>query len=165
LRDFVEATNIVLTACATIAGGTILFCITTLAQRLLFEPVLAFRKTLGDVSYCLQYHAWVFHTSDPRVPPGRVEKVFEELRAQTARLRADANAIVAYDTFASIRWIPRYADLIEACGRLIRISNNLGTEEWRQIDEDLKTVEKLLRIDIGRPRYKREAAAQSGQDH
>jgi hypothetical protein len=151
-----EATKILLTACATITGGAILFCITTLVQRLIFEPVLAFRKTLGDVSYCLQYHAWVFHTSDPRVPPERLEKVFEELRAQTARLRADANAIPAYDTFARIGWIPRYPDLIEASGRLIRISNSLGRETWDQMNDDLKTVENLLRIDIGRPKYKRE---------
>lgn len=144
-----DATKIILTACTTIGVGTILFC----ATKLMFEPVLAMRKTLGDISYCLQYHAWVFHKGD--VPQERYEKVFDDLRSSTARLRADANAVIVYRCFSAIRWIPKYSDLIEACGRLIRLSNTLGRKEWDQINEDLKTVETLLRIDIGRPNYKK----------
>jgi hypothetical protein len=148
-----DATKIFLTACATIGGGAILFCATTLVNKLVFEPVIAVRKALGDISYCLQYNAWVLHTTD--VPKERFEKVFDDLRSFTARLRADANAIMGYSFFSTVRWIPKYDDLIEGCGRLIRISNLLGREKWDQMDEDLKTVESLLGIDIGRPKYEK----------
>jgi hypothetical protein len=151
-----DALKIILTACVTLAGGTILFCGTTLLQRLVFEPLLAFRKTLGEVSYCLQYHAWVFHTTHPTVQPERLERVFEELRSQTARLRADANAIIGYDFFARMGFIPPYSDLLEAAGRLIRVSNRLGQAQSDQMD-DLMTVQNLLKIDIGRPKYQRQA--------
>jgi hypothetical protein len=30
----------------------------------------------------------------------------------------------------------------------------LGREKWDQMDEDLKAVQSLLKIDIGRPKYK-----------
>ena len=150
-----ETTKILLTAFTTIGGGIFLFS----AQKLIFEPILIFRKTLGDVSYCLQYHAWVFHMGTTDVPKERYEKVFDELRSQTARMRADANRILAYKFFASLGWLPKYADLIEAAGRLIRISNNLGREQWDQTSDDLNTVEKLLRIDIGKPTYKIDAGS------
>ena len=148
-----ESIKILLTAGATIGGGTILFCATTLINKLVFEPVSAVRRALGDISYCLQYNAWVLHTTD--VPKERLEKVFDDLRSFTARLRADANAVIGYSFFSSIRWVPKYSDLIEGCGRLIRISNLLGREKWDQMDEDLKTVESLLGVDIGRPKFSR----------
>src|ERR1039457_2716763 len=118
----------------------VLFCVTTLLARFIFEPILTLRKTLGDVSYCLQYHAWVFYMGDTTVPKERYEKVFEELRSYTARLRADANSIFLYDLFADIRWIPAHKDLVEASGRLIRISNRLGTEHHVEIHDDLKDI-------------------------
>lgn len=150
--------KILWTSGVTLAGGMILFCLTTLLHKLVFEPVLTLRKTLGDVSYCLQYNAWVFYMGHTTVPKERYEKVFEDLRSYTARLRADANAIVAYGFFAEMGWIPTHKDLIEASGRLIRVSNNLGSQETTQTHDDLKTVESLLKIDIGRPSFKRESA-------
>ena len=131
-----------------------MFCVTTLLSRFVFEPVLTLRKTLGDVSYCLQYNAWVFYMGHTMVPKERYEKVFEDLRSYTARLRADANAVFVYDLFAEMRWIPPYKNLIEASGYLTRISNSLGTQETVQMRDDLKAVETLLEIDIGRPRFK-----------
>ena len=137
-----------------------LFCVTTLLQKLFFEPVLALRKTLGEISYCLQYNAWVFYMGPPNVPKERYEKVFEELRSVTARLRADANAIFAYDFFAEAGLIPPHKDLVEASGNLIRISNQLGFNDSVQMRDDLKAVQTLLKIDIGRPHFKRNDISQ-----
>ena len=148
-----ETAKIVFTACITLGGGAILFCATTVVNKLLIEPVLTVRKTLGDISYCLQYHAWVFHTDAPKE---RMEKVFDDLRSFPARLRADANAIIGYRFFVAMGWLPNYDDLLEGSGRLIRLSNTLGSPEWDQINADLKAVESLLRVDIGRPQYRRQ---------
>jgi len=133
-----------------------LFCATTLVSRFVFEPVLTLRKTLGDVSYCLQYNAWVFYMGHTTVPKERYEKVFEDLRSYTARLRADANAIVVYDLFAEMGWIPAHKDLIEAAGNLIRVSNNLGRNDAVLMRDDLKAIQKLLKLDIGHPHFKRD---------
>jgi hypothetical protein len=135
----------------------ILFCVTTLLQRLVFEPVINLRKTLGEVSYCLQYNAWVFHMGPSNVQKERYEKVFEELRSVTARLRADANAVVVYNLFGEMGWIPPHKNIVEATGNLIRISNNLGGQnQYVEMRDDLRTVQKLLKIDIGRPDFKKE---------
>jgi hypothetical protein len=160
-----EVTKIVLTASATILGGMLLYCATTLFQRLVLEPVFAVRKALGEVSFTLQYHAWVFHMSCPagtderfqKIFAERCEKVFDELRAQTARLRVEANTVLAYGLFVRLGWIPPYKSVLDASGCLIGLSNSLGREKWDQITEYLKTVETLLKIDIGRPKYDRGA--------
>jgi hypothetical protein len=151
-----DSTGILLTACATVGVGTVVYWMT----RFVFDPVAAMRKSLGDISYCLQYHAWVFHMGRESIPPERLEKVFDELRSGTARLRADANQVFAYDFFAEFGVVPKHDDLIDASGRLIRISNSLGRDRWDQMTEDLDAVESLLRIDTGRPNYKRDARAQ-----
>jgi hypothetical protein len=87
----------------------------------------------------------------------RYEKVFEELRSVTARLRADANAVVVYNLFGEMGWIPPHKNIVEATGNLIRISNNLGGQnQYVEMRDDLRTVQKLLKIDIGRPDFKKE---------
>jgi|GEM_PF-3215288 len=151
-----ELEKIFLTSSLTITGGLIMFCATTLLQKLLLDPVLGLKKALAEVSYVMQYHAWVFHADDSSAPKERFEKVFEELRSYTARMRVEANSIIFYDLFAKFGFIPKYPDLIEAAGRLIRISNSLGGQKWEQMSSDTKAVQSLLRIDIGKPRFKRE---------
>jgi len=148
-----ETTKILLTTCATLAGGTLLFCATTLLTKLVFEPILTFRKTLGEISYCLQYYGWLLPASgsDERFAKELFQKGFDDLRSFTARLRADASGILGYNIFARLGWLPRYPQLIEGCGRLIRICNNWDSEQSDEMQDDLRTVERLLRIDIGRP--------------
>jgi hypothetical protein len=153
----VELAKVILTAVFTISGGVILFCFTTVANKLFFEPVLALRKTLGDISFSLQYHAWAIHAGEGVVKPERLEAIFEELRTLVARMRAEANSIIGYRQAERLRLIPPHQNIIDAAGHVIRLSNTLGSERWDTLAEDWKAVSQLLKIDVGRPKYKKEA--------
>ena len=150
-----ETAKIILTSCGTAMIGVVIFCATSLLNKLVIEPLSALRKTLGDVSFCLQYHSWVFHQGKESVKPERYQQVFDDLRSYTARLRADANSVVGYSLFAWLGIIPRHADLIEAAGNLIGLSNTLGMDRWDDTHERFNKAGELLRIDVGRPRFKR----------
>ena len=150
----IEITKIVLTAALTLLGGVFLYCLTTILTKLLFDPVMALRKTLGDISFCVQYHGWVLVGSGGPIDKERFDKVFEELRTLTARMRAEANGIFCYHVFARLKVLPPYQDLIDAAGYLIKVSNCLGGPKSDLIFEDMHRVQDLLKIDIGRPKYK-----------
>jgi hypothetical protein len=141
-------------ALATLAGGVVLFSVTTLL-KIIFEPLLTLRKTLGEVSYYVQYHAWVFYGGRETVPKERFEKTFDDVRSVTARLRANAYAVKGYNFFSELGCIPPYQNIVKASGHLIRISNELGRQD-PLMSEDLKAVASLLQIDIGRPNFKPE---------
>jgi hypothetical protein len=151
-----ELAKILLTAAFTIGGGIVLFCFTTVANKLFFEPVLALRKTLGDISFSLQYHAWAIHAGKGSVKAERLETIFEELRTLVARMRAEANSIIVYRWAERWGLIPPHQNIIDAAGHVIRLSNTLGSERWDTLDEDWKAVSQLLRIDVGRPKYKKD---------
>jgi hypothetical protein len=150
-----EIAKLILTAAFTICGGIILFCFTTVTNKLFFEPVLALRKTLGDISFSLQYHAWAIHAGKGVVKPERLETIFEELRTLVARMRADANSIIGYRRAERWGLIPPHQNIIDAAGHIIRLSNTLGSERWDTLEEDWKGVSRLLQIDVGRPKYKK----------
>lgn len=148
--------NTILTAVFTISGGIVLYCFTTVANKLFFEPVLALRNTLGDISFSLQYHAWAIHAGKGGAEPERLKTIFEELRTLVARMRAEANAIIGYRYAERLGLIPPHQNVIDAAGHIIRLSNILGSEKWDTLTEDWKAIPRLLRIDVGRPKYKKE---------
>ena len=141
-------------AAATLIGGVILFLVQSLL-KIILEPLFALKKTIGEVSYYLQYHAWVFYGGRETVQKERFEKTFDDVRAVTARLRANAHAVKLYELFSELGCIPPYQNIIKASGHLIRISNEL-TRQDPLMSEDLKAVALLLQIDIGHPHFKRE---------
>lgn len=157
----IELFKIVLTASLTLLGGVALFCLTNILTKLFFDPVLALRKTLGGVSFCLQYHGWFLLATD-LVEKERFQKVFDELRTITARMRAEADSIFCYQVFVRLRVLPPHRDLIEAAGYLIRISNCMGGPKSDLVFEDMHKVQELLKIDIGRPKYKQNVEDKQG---
>lgn len=158
----IDLFKIVLTASLTLLGGIALFCLTNILTKLFFDPVLALRKTLGDVSFCVQYHGWVFLASSDLIEKERLNKVFDELRTLTARMRAEADSIFCYHVFVRLRVLPPHRDLIEAAGYLIRISNCMGGPKNDLVFQDMHKVQELLKIDIGRPKYKQHEEGKQG---
>src|SRR5688572_6794722 len=98
-----DLSKIALTASSTVFGGLLLFCITTIFNKLWIEPSLALRRTVGDVSYCIQYHAWAMFGKPPHVAKERLDAIFDELRKLTAKMRAEANGIPCYRLMAWMR--------------------------------------------------------------
>ncbi len=144
------ALTIALTAAATLLGGVLLFCCTTIASKLILEPYLAYRALLGEITYKIAVeHAFIVSAPGDYNPEKHLQ-VADEVRKLAAKLKATAAA-------CPCRWLLRLAHMIpskqvlnEATGFLYRISNCLKdpNKKHELIFEDLTKVAKLLRIEI-----------------
>ncbi len=62
--------KIVLTACVTLAGGVVLLVVTQVFTRFVVDPMIDFRRLLGEVSYTLILNAqFLFNTSGTATNP------------------------------------------------------------------------------------------------
>lgn len=152
-----ELLKIVLTASLTLLGGVLIFCITTVLNKLFIEPVLSLRKILSDISFCIQCNAATIISTPANAQNDGLAKIYDEIRSLTARMRADANSIPCYFFFARAGIVPKYRNLIKASGHLTSISNLLGSGDYKSLWQDLHAVQDLLGVDIGRPEYKKDA--------
>jgi len=82
-----ELLKIVLTASLTLLGGVLIFCITTVLNKLFIEPVLSLRKILSDISFCIQCHAATIINTPATTQSDALAKIYDEIRSLTARIR------------------------------------------------------------------------------
>ena len=97
----------------------------------------------------LQYQGWVIHMGKDNATPERMDEVFEGLRKLSAQLRSQAQLIPKYDLWVKLKLLPPKKNIIDAGGRLVRISNSLHNDNrWETIHTDSKEIEQLLGIAI-----------------
>jgi hypothetical protein len=147
-----DAWKIVLTALFTLIGGVILFLVGQFVQKLLLELAQEQAKAISEVCFRLTYYASWYANPGPRATEdqnNQLQAASDALRECASRLRATTDVIYLYKLLQCIRVVPSRANVEEAIGDLIRLSNSMHTGNGRENREDAHKVMQLL---VGRPR-------------
>ncbi len=118
-----ELQKIVVTAAFTIIGGVFVYVIGQFISKFLIEPIHELKKTIGEVSFNLAFHAPVIHTPAAR-KTGRPEKACEALMKSSCDLLARVNAIPFYGILSkiSLRFLPPKQAIVAAAVQLRGLS-------------------------------------------
>jgi hypothetical protein len=110
-------------ACFTLVGGVLLLVVTQIITRFVVDPLVDFRRLLGEVAYTLILRANVlFNPSTEAYNPAtntsspRFREAKDECRKLASRLHAFSAAVPLYGTLAKIGLIPPLANVYEAAG-------------------------------------------------
>jgi hypothetical protein len=147
-----DVLKILLTAILTIIGGVIVFSLGQLVQRFLLEPAQEQAKAISEVCFRLiHYASWYANpglrsTDDQNKQAQAAAKAIREC---ASRLQATTDVIYWYPLLCSIGVVPIRANVEEAIGNLIRISNSMDTGNGRVNSQDADKVYQLL---VGKPR-------------
>jgi hypothetical protein len=119
--QFLSATS---TFFITLLTGVLIFLIGQLAMRLIIEPILEVRRTIGRITYALKYYANVYDTDIATLDHTDLIEAINETRKLACELEANYNAVF-FKTLPS--WIlPERSNISNASSKLIFVSNNIG---------------------------------------
>ena len=131
----------------------IIFCISQFIQKFVIEPVQELKKTISEIGFRLDYYTDAYpSTPDLNDENQRKEvlDIFNGLRESSCRLYSDARAILCYDLFEAMRWIPTRSELEKAKSNLMYVSNTKFMtdrhERWER-RQQINEVKNLLHLD------------------
>ncbi len=152
------------TAAVTVLGGTTVYVSGQLFSKLIFEPALELRKTIGLVATALTEYANLYSsagaTHDFLIQPSI--EASKSIRRLAAQMQAQAYGIIGYGVLQKLSVVPPRDDVIAAVKELIGLSNSfpgmaVATGQAFINIKTAATIERLLRL-YGR----RDAGAQPG---
>jgi len=144
------ATQVALTAALTLIGGCVLFLFSQVITEGVIKPYIEYRKILADITYTLVYHGNIIVSAPAGSQPDAHTEISAKLRELSARLRSSITALPFHSLLRALRLIPPQGRILDAAGRLIRISNRLLETKDKKHDEifkDMAAVGLLLSID------------------
>jgi len=124
----------------TVLAGVSVFVLGQMAIQFLIEPFRDYRDLVGRIA-----HATVFYQNVTDSPglrsPATVDEGMKVMRGLAAELPQRAYAIPAYRFFATIRLLPKLADIQSASSSLIGYSNSLDNShaDLSRISRDVAT--------------------------
>ena len=137
--------EIILTSSITLIGGVLIFSITKLTEKLLFEPVFELNKIRGQISYTLMFNANKFGNSEV-IDKKDMDIVSDELRLLASKLITQLSLIHGY-------WILRLLGLIiskkrikNASEALIGLSNGMYKPRFDFIEKQKDKITLELKI-------------------
>jgi hypothetical protein len=138
-----ELFKIILTSSFTILGGILIFALTQLMQKFLIEPAYEQSKVIGEIFFGLIYYANRY-TNPGSGRPEDLTATSDAFRRYASQLQGTTNAIRCYNLFEKLRIVPKRANVEQAVGDLIRISNSIDSGNGRENRQDAHNVKKLL---------------------
>ena len=135
----------------TIIAGVTIFVIGQFILKLILEPIVGLKETLGEVSSLFLREQSGFINDNVN------KDVQNEVIRLSSMILAKKQAILLYSVFAKILRMPSESNLIEGCRSLNLISylvikNSSDTlqrkSHTREIYEEMKLVSKHLKIHI-----------------
>jgi hypothetical protein len=138
----------VLTACLTLAGGVILLVVTQVITRFIVEPLLDFRRLLGEVAFTLILYEKFLINVPSTAGTDQFSEAKEQCRVLASRLFAVSAAVPLYDYLAANGCVPPIGDVDAAAGYLIGLSNLSERATMPEVAQRYKRIAKLLRIRI-----------------
>ena len=142
-----------LTAILTLFGGCVLFLFSQFITEGIIKPYIQYRKVLADITYTLVYHANIIVSAPAGSQPEEHAKISAKLRELSAQLRSSITALPFHGLLRLMRLIPPQHRILDAAGRLIRISNRLLETQQKKHDEifqDMTAIGSLLQIDAAK---------------
>jgi hypothetical protein len=88
-----ELFKIVLTASFTLIGGVILLVVSQIVTRFVVDPLLDFRRLLGEVGHTLVFYSQYLFNPAAMASTPEFEKAKRKCRNLASRLRSFSNAV------------------------------------------------------------------------
>jgi hypothetical protein len=143
-----ELTKIVLTACVTLSGAVILLVVTQTFTRFVVDPLVDFRRLLGEVAYTLILNAHFFYGASDKASTPEFRDATRQCRALASRLHAFSAAVPLYGLLSRIGLVPSQSDVYDAAAQLIGLSNTSVNHPPEFIRERYMRISKLLGIRV-----------------
>ena len=138
--------KIVLTASVTLAGGVFLLIVTQVVTRFIVDPLVDFRRLLGEVAYTLILNAHYLHNAAGMASHPEFEDAKRQCRTLASRLHAFSAAVLLYSTLARIGLVPAHTNVYEAAAHLVGLSNTVATDSADFIGQKYDRISQLLGI-------------------
>ena len=143
-----ELFKVVLTASFTLIGGVILLVFSQILTRFVVDPLLDFRRLLGEVGHTLVFYShYLFNPAQMASTP-EFQQATRECRNLASRLRSFSNAVPFYAALACVRFVPRHDSVYQASAALINLSNTDGDTPAGIVDQHYKRIAALLKIRV-----------------
>jgi hypothetical protein len=143
-----ELFKIVLTACVTLIAGVLLLIVTQILTRFVVDPLLDFRRLLGEIGHTLVFYSNYFFNASHTASSPESDKAKRKCRRLASRLRSFSNAVPFYAFLARLRVVPPHNDVYEASANLIGLSNTTATHPPAIVQKQYDRISKLLRIRV-----------------
>jgi hypothetical protein len=143
-----ELARIVLTACLTLAGGVVLLVVAQIFTRFVVDPLLDFRRVLGEVSYTLILNAQFLFNANTTATNPKFQQATEQCRVLASRLHAFSAAVPLYGFLSRIRLVPCLGYVYDAAKMLIGLSNTNATTAPKITQQRYDSISKLLGIRV-----------------
>jgi hypothetical protein len=143
-----ELFKIVLTASSTLIGGVVLLVASQILTRFVADPLLDFRRLLGEVGHTLVFYSqYLFNPAQTASTP-EFEKATRECRNLASRLRSFSNAVPLYALLACVGAVPRHDSVYQASAALIGLSNMRGDTPVSVVGQHYERIAALLKIRV-----------------
>jgi hypothetical protein len=141
-----ELDRIVLTACLTLGGGVVLLIITQIFTRFVVDPLVDFRRLLGEVAYTLILNSNLLFNASQTAGTSEFQEARQECRTLASRLHAFSAAVPLYHSLSRIGLVPCHGYVYDAAAQLIGLSNTTATTPPDIVRQRYERISKLLRI-------------------
>jgi len=137
-----------ITACFTLTGGVLLMVSTQIFTRCVIDPLVEFRRLIGEVAYTLILHAqWLCNPNAAADRP-EFQQAKVECRRLASRLHSLAAAVPLYGLFVDLGVVPERTEVDGAAQALIGLSN-MGEDTPREIvQKHYDRISKCLHIRV-----------------
>jgi len=143
-----ELAKIILTACATLIGGVLLMVATQIVTRCIVDPLVEFRRLIGEVAYTLILHSeWLFNASATGDRP-EFQQAKDDCRRLASRLHSLSAAVPLYGLFVDLGAVPERSKVDEAASALIGLSNTRADTPAQVTQQRYDTISTALRIRV-----------------
>ena len=143
-----ELFRIVLTASLTLIGGVILLVASQILTRFVVDPLVEFRRLLGEVGHTLVFYAhYLFNPAQTASFP-EFQQAKHECRSLASRLRSFSNAVPLYAALAWLRLVPPHDSVYQASVVLIGLSNTKGDTPPSVVGQNYERIAALLKIRV-----------------
>jgi len=143
-----DLVKIVLTACVTLVGGVILLVATQIFTRFVVDPLVDFRRLLGEVSHTLVFHANCLHNPVTMASTPEFADARRQCRMLASRLRSFSAAVPLYSFLACIHLVPPLSNVYDASSNLIGLSNTMANSPETWATNYYERIRKALKIRV-----------------
>jgi hypothetical protein len=140
--------KIVVTASVTLIGGVLLLVATQILTRFVVEPLVDFRRLLGEVGHTLVFYSNYFYNASVMASKPEFQEATRECRTLASRLRSFSNAVPLYTVLAGLHLVPPHAYVYEASAALIGLSNTTSSHSPDVVRQHYERIAELLDIRV-----------------
>ena len=138
----------IITASVTLFGGVLLMVATQIFTRFVVDPLIEFRRLIGEVAYTLILHSkWLFN-ANATADRAEFQQAKDDCRTLASRLRSLSAAVPLYRLFVDLRAIPERSKVDEAAKSLIGLSNTGEDIPAHVTQKRYDTISKALGIRV-----------------